>query len=314
MIIDEAYCVEMKKVVDIYSAQNYFFENEFDGRLLFYCSFRKCTSAEVKVTGINYDKSVEKAHKFKEPHFRRNSSESHHKDCIWEEIRKVLKEIEGEAKQEKIVGQTKLKSSDYIAIFNPKSKNTNKDSSFYTKLKEDLKGVSDQKTRNKIIKNYYLTSEPKTDILRKVVSCYLALQTKEKRQNVPLRIGKLIKGNFYSTFKNIGNYNLNEEEKFIYYGKAKVIDKNYGYRIEFQQGEKETNEIISIFVTKYALNKYSNSNYLARILEKANESKSYNVDCYFWGKISNKKNPDYIDVELDHLDNVVLKFNSTPSK
>lgn len=57
MNIENAFCVELDEVVDIYQARDFFEEKNNGHRLTFLCSFDSCRKMNVKVTGVNYDKS-----------------------------------------------------------------------------------------------------------------------------------------------------------------------------------------------------------------------------------------------------------------
>ena len=86
MHIVHAYCVEAGCVFDIYRARAFFYAlDEPRRRLTFLCSDDRCRKQNAtKVTGVNYDKLVERGDSFVlKPHFRANADSEHLATCEW---------------------------------------------------------------------------------------------------------------------------------------------------------------------------------------------------------------------------------------
>ena len=86
MEILEAYCEELRRVVDIYEAQEEYFAlpKSIRKRFSFRCSDPTCrASNNPLVSGVNYDRNVEESEKYRQPHFKSLNKHRHISQCIW---------------------------------------------------------------------------------------------------------------------------------------------------------------------------------------------------------------------------------------
>jgi hypothetical protein len=128
MQILEAYCVELDEVLDIYGAKEaYFYQPEARcKRLSFLCSDALCRSINApRVTGVNYDKSVEESEKYVQPHFKSSAKQPHAEQCVWKQ-----RELQRESISENQGGSrlSRAKSTDVIDVFNPRTHDTRRPS------------------------------------------------------------------------------------------------------------------------------------------------------------------------------------------
>lgn len=124
MQILEAYCEELDEVLDIYGAKEAYFSlpEARRKRFVFLCSDELCRSTNApRVTGVNYDKSVEESEKYVQPHFKSNVQQPHGERCVWKQ-RDLLRQTAPEN-----LGSSRIsraKSTDVIDVFSPRSHDT----------------------------------------------------------------------------------------------------------------------------------------------------------------------------------------------
>lgn len=89
--IDVAYCVELKKIVDIQEACSEFFNQEEHKKFHFLCSDERCRSSReggVRVTAVNHYRIPSEQHM--SPHYREH--DEHAEECYWKELDRALDE------------------------------------------------------------------------------------------------------------------------------------------------------------------------------------------------------------------------------
>jgi hypothetical protein len=77
--ITHAYCVELERVVDIYEAHFFYFDQERVKRFRFLCSDDLCRATGTPVIGVKYDNPVYGKAMF----FRRHGTHKHIQECKW---------------------------------------------------------------------------------------------------------------------------------------------------------------------------------------------------------------------------------------
>lgn len=121
MEILEAWCVELGEVVDIYDAQNAYFDlpEKNRKRFTFGCSDEQCRRTKNPlVSGVNYHNLAEETDKFLQPHFRRPAANEHLTSCIWYESageKAVPGSLDGDGKSR----VARAKKTDVLDIFQP---------------------------------------------------------------------------------------------------------------------------------------------------------------------------------------------------
>lgn len=316
MNIENAFCVEMDQIVDIYQARYFFEERQSKERLNFLCSSDDCKEKEVKVIGVNHDKSLEVTKTFVTPHFRKNSYYTHSRNCIWKIAEVETQVINNQGSSTgTVIGKRGKKLSQYVDVFSPKSNNRNSsEGRISVESVRRVNLISDIYERGRIIKDILRESPSKSTLLERVVNCYLIQSEADRGTKL------LIEGNPHSTYREVFQHvrfsDVNESVDYIYYGGASVKTiHNVNYRLTFYDTETTTKKPITLYLTQNKLSKYKKNKILTSLLNKSADSKKFYVDCYFFGKIQlSEVNDKYINVKLDHLDNLVLKLKEKEQK
>ncbi len=190
MKIIRAYCLEMKRVVDIYQARDHYFNihSSIDldkrRRFQFLCSDENCrTKNKTLVSGVNYDKLIEETDNYVRPHFR--DLGKHTDDCEWVEFEQVTDEIEAESEQDSNSRprQTKhVKRTDVVDIFAPgrTDDETGSEGLTDTDEYERVRRIPDVRSRREALKTLLRRSPSQSSILQNVVSSYRLLTTEQK--------------------------------------------------------------------------------------------------------------------------------------
>lgn len=319
MHIERAYSVELRRVVSIYDARDYYFrQTPPRKRFKFLCSDEKCRETnKTKVTGVNYDKLVEESDQYVKPHFRENTE--HISDCEWVELEIALNELKEESGSDfghkddtrRPRRGKNLKSSDMIDIFVPSSTGGARAvERLPVERREEIKRIPNQRDRIKALKKTLKENPNQTSLLENVVDCYLTLGPDERRQT-HLKIGKNRWRSYRECFRPIRFYNRGGGEAFIYYGgtKARRFGHNFSLiffdKVEFEGGERW----ISLYIKKERLDRYKHRAYLSEFLEKLASGGARYATCYFYGRIwPSTNNAAFLDVEVAHFNNLVLRL------
>jgi hypothetical protein len=195
MSIQEAYCIELGRVVSIIEARQEFLSQDISRRYSeyhFLCSTESCRAAGVKITGACY-KELPEEHKVS-PYYKysEKNNKPHCADCEWG-IDK-LKKYSGESDKEFKVRKSRAKLHDYIDEFQLLS---SKNDEMMTKKAENTatvaKTASDSK--NAIPKSDLLNKSPKivkTSMLARLVEYYISARAQFGQSDIwwelPLKV------------------------------------------------------------------------------------------------------------------------------
>lgn len=321
MHIERAYCVELGRVVNIYEARDYFFRQAPPRRRFqFLCSDANCRVAKgTKVTGVNYDKLIEENDQYVKPHFRENTE--HLPDCEWVELEAALTELKKETDDDpgkesyaRRARRKRPKTSDVVDIFVPSSEVCAPDicpgsvGIFSGDKSAEIKYILRKKDRIEAIKKHVRENLNQTSFLENVVDSFLTLEMEEKR-STGLKIGRSRWRSYRECFRPIKFYGRGRDEEFIYYGgvRAKRFGPNFSLKffdkVEFNGMERW----VSLYIKKEKLARYRHRSYLTEFLEKLVSKQARYATCFFYGHIRpSTENEAFLDVELDHFDNLVL--------
>lgn len=326
MHIERAYCVELGRVTDIYEARDHFFsQTPPRRRFRFLCSDEACREANsTKVTGVNYDKLVEESDQYVKPHFRENTE--HIPECEWVELEIAIIELEEEGGDDPgavgVARQSRrgrnAKSSDVIDIFAPESGGADPVcvvgarpvAVFSGGSRDIIKGASYKRIRIEALKKYLRDNPNRTGFLENVVDSYLALEPDE-RKSASLKIGRSRRRSYRECFRPIRFYAPGRDEDFIYYGgvRAKSYGPNYSLTFFDKAVFEGSERLVSLYIKKEKLDVYRHRAYLREFLERLVDGSARYATCYFYGHIQpGAKNNAFLDVELDHFDNLVLRL------
>lgn len=317
MHIERAYCVELERVVDIYEARDFYFrQTPPRKRFRFLCSDEKCREANAtKVTGVNYDKLVEESDQYVKPHFRENTD--HIDDCEWIELEMALNELREESRRSskhktdpRRPGKRKsLKSSNIVDIFVPNSVGGARTVERLAREKRaGIKRIPNKRDRIDALKAHLRDNPNQTSFLENVVHSYYMLEPDDRRLT-RLKIGRGAWRSYRESFRPIDQYKRDRSDNYIYSGGVWV--KRYGpnfslifiSKVELEGKERR----VSLYIEKEKLERYKHRAYLTEMLEKLLSKSADYATCFFYGHIRpSTKNDAWLDIDLDHFDNLVM--------
>jgi hypothetical protein len=318
MHIERALCVELSRIVDIYEARDCFFAQAPPRRRFnFLCSDEACReSSGTKVTGVNYDKLVEESEQYVRPHFRENTK--HITDCEWMELEQALTELEDEQGDEPAIGdepggpgrRRNVKTSNVVDIFVPATAvGAREGGRIPLDVRDRIRQIPDRRGRIDATKKYLKANPNKTGFLENVVDSYLGL-TGDERRATRLKIGDARWRSYRECFRPIAFYDRRPASDYIFYGgaRARKYGANYSLRFFDKVVHEGRERWVTIYVERERLNRYRHREYLLEFLEGMLEEDRY-ATVFFYGSFRpSAKREDYLDVVIDHFDNLVLRL------
>lgn len=317
MEILEAYCEELRRVIDIYEAQEEYFAlpKEKRRRFVFYCSDRTCRQEKkTLIVAVNYTKDAEKTEKYRQPHFKSHDKHPHHKDCFWVAREKAAKvtEIGNGTRTER------PKATNVIDVFSPKLADTpvfdsNKQVSVRNEgVKNDAQEACDETTpaRNGI---------NSTSLLECFVDCWSQLEEDDRRRHFVLMDGRNL--SYRQACLHIRAITPSENGQRIIFGGAKAsfwpkVNPTHLY-VNFIDGcdrfeEVNGNQSLTIELPLSRLNQSRRGPFLRQRAEQGQQNGFY-VRAYAWGTVVPHATRSGYRLELASLDNLVLKAIETQS-
>ena len=313
MHIARAYCVEADRIVDIYQARALFFaQDQPRRRFEFLCSDGICRAVNAtRVTGVNYDKLVERGdHIVQKPHFRANPHCSHIGECEWVVRERELqtppsdRELQhGRGSQQRFRG---LKSSDVVDVFMPTHS-----SWVDTELTDDADPIprtpgNDTDAALSRRRAASWSGVTRADFLGPVVSTYELLEADE-RDEASLRIGGGRMLSYRRAFCRVEHY-FDVSAPRIFHGEVRVRVHGPNFAVRFFDGvgaavDHHGGDVTLYFKRERLLDHWNGKFLVAQLTEAAKPG--YYAHCYLFGRIAShptKENRMIVEVEsLDHL-------------
>ena len=318
MEILEAYCEELKRVVDIYEAQEEYFAlpEIIRKRFSFRCSDPTCrASNNPLVSGVNYHRNVEGSEKYRQPHFKSLDKHPHISQCIW---------VLGEARRRKqnrddgleIEGRrTRLshsKATNVIDFFEPRHSDV---------LRSMTLGAVEAPTMQvdaAVTHGQYRVHDragiTTTSRLEKLIDCWSEMARDERRNHSIAVNGQTI--NYQQLCLRVTQLWEYENGRRVVYGGARVKewptpDEPTHYFVNFMDhcdrfadvaGEKS----LTISLPIKRLQQARRGPLLMERIKQSSLPKRY-LKVYAWGEIVKRSRGKGYELKLEALDNVVLK-------
>ena len=295
MHIARAYCVEADKIVDIYRAHAFFFQQaEPRRRLQFFCSDDVCRSANgTKVSGVNYDKLVEEGDRIvQKPDFRMKGESAQRRlrmGCTTESAgttRSGWRECADEIARRQL---PTLKASDLVSFWPdlraaPALASGKTNSAMSPSV--DRKSAVPRNTGT--YQQLRSSNRTRVDFLEIVTSAYELLEP-EERCEATLRIGLGPTFSYHNAFCRIEHY-LGVVGPRIFHGGVRVQLHGPDFAIRFFdrvqpfQGGSKIPLAVSLYLKHEVLKAYWNGRFLAAQLEETPKPAHY-AQCYFFGRL-----------------------------
>lgn len=306
MRIDLAYCVELNRIVDIYTACLEFSAQTTHKKFHFYCSDKNCRGSKsenggVRVSGVNHqflpsDEDIQKS-----PHYR--LLDSHSTDCPWVSIDKAINELKIELGEDSAFVQLNKKNRKLISRFILPNQNGDDDSIEEKDLTE-IRTIKDEDRKINAIKQYIRTTGTTATCLESLVSCFQQLLEINK-----LDEELLIPGHTKTTYKQFFKqlkYSTNTQLS-VTHGGAKLY-KRYkkGFSLNFI--DKYDGLPVALYISDEAINSSKYGKHLARIadeLEKNASQRPY-AKIYWIGGLINKDK--FYSANINSLSHIVMRI------
>ena len=126
MEIFETYCEDLRRVVEIYEAQEEYFSQPTGNRhrFEFRCSDTACRAEKNPlVVGVNYDKNAEESDKYQQPHFKSHTKHPHIDACIWM-VGDAGRHEKDPSRNERDVRHPRPKATNVVDVFEPRHSDT----------------------------------------------------------------------------------------------------------------------------------------------------------------------------------------------
>lgn len=249
MSIQEAYCVQLKKVVSITEARTEFLNLSSCERFQFLCSTESCRQRGVKIIGVNYDHFPDEIKQ--SPHFkyRESNNERHSPDCQW--VQNVTEKFAGETEDEFKLRKTRNRLHDYIDEFQLPIEPIMHVSDA-TKL-----SLTSSQTYKNATKPASTTEEKqkryiKTNQLARLVESYLdAKKTLPEKDflRLPLKVSNLNIKYLYQYFRRAENA-IREKKRCVFIGEAQLLENIEWlyFKLKSPYQENEHSSPIPIYV------------------------------------------------------------------
>lgn len=301
MSIEEAYSLELNKVVDAEIAYDYYWQGKLIDKHQFICPGDNC---QAQITCACMD--IEEQDLKKNPYFMMPSSQTHSDKCSLYYDEQQISHIEGSSSNSLRVNKNKS-SKEKFSFSRPKTDSDIDGSKEPPNTKVNSKSSGNGKgySKGNNIKRMYS--------LRPVISNWIKYRQANTLDKNYIDIEREI--SYKNLFKGIYNLNLDYylEENLIFYGKA-FIDKlkNGNYKITFLEyfkviiDDEEKKIRPSFFISKKMIDNYPIKRLLETRLKKIEENKQNIGSVFIYSKpiLKNK----YINFKIDSLDLVEIRY------
>jgi len=314
MEIFETYCEDLRRVVEIYEAQEEYFSQPTGNRhrFEFRCSDTACRAEKNPlVVGVNYDKNAEESDKYQQPHFKSHTKHPHIDACIWM-VGDAGRHEKDPSRNERDVRHPRPKATNVVDVFEPRHSDTLLGSAVADICPPAvISGDAVQEDGGQAGGRSGITT---TSRLEKLIDCWSQLEPEDRRNHRIAINGRTLTYHQLCLRVNI----LSEEENGarIVYGGARVkawpIGEPTHYYVNFIDGCDRYPEVaggksLTITLPIKRLKQSRRGALLMDRIEQASQSDHY-LRVYAWGdivaRISGKTG---YELDLSALDNLVLK-------
>lgn len=314
MEIFEAYCVDLRRVVEIYEAQEEYFAQPTSNRhrFEFRCSDTACRAENNPlVVGVNYDKNAEESDKYQQPHFKSHTKHPHIDACIWMDDDAGRHEKDPR-KGERDVRHPRPKATNVVDVFEPLHSDTLLGSAVAdTRPPAVISGDAVQEDGGQAGGRSGTTT---TSRLEKMIDCWSQMEP-EDRRNHRIAINDFTLS-YHQLCLRVNILSEEENGTRVVYGGARVkawpADAPTHYYVNFIDGCDRYPEVageksLTISLPIERLKQSRRGGLLMNRIEQASQPDHY-LRAYAWGdivaRVGGKKG---YELDLSALNNLVLK-------
>lgn len=316
MEILEAYCEEMGEVMDIYDAQNAYFDlpDSRRKRFTFRCSDEECRRQKNPlVSGVNYHRLSEETDKYRQPHFRAPTANEHLDSCIWNEV-DAQPSGTGTSPDESSPRLERAKKTNVIDVFRPGRSDVLKSPgntciATTAQPEGNVSSADNAATEGKPARTGYSS----TSRLERFIDCWLQFQGDQLKQHevvidgATLTYRQAVTNPAWIKEEHNGHRILYGAVRISYWPPAKPTRVYLNFRDQCDQfPENNGDKSLTIDLPLSRINSHRGSAVMLNKLSQAQQADHY-LKVYCWGVIEeNEERPGYL-VEIASLSNLVLK-------
>ena len=325
MALNEAYCKEMASVVDIYAAQQYYFDRpEPRKRLIFLCSDDRCREVfKPTVTGVLYDRPITDLDATNRMQFKWGPNAEHAPDCPWVERRAAAEKARTEGKgfnqeSNRRLSFSDIESEDVIDIFTIGEPTDYMSSQADREFESSTRLISSPIERIARYSDHFRERFSSTSRLEQVVNCHKKM-TLDEREQATLNIPTYGRKSYAQYFQKVGHWHPGDEAR-IYMGGASLREVSGGYRLSFYDKAKAASEDyqVSLYLTNKRIEDYSRRGILKAQLKALLSGEYDYARCYFFGTISRSERTSgaviFADANIESLHHLVLILKTKARK
>lgn len=311
MEILEAYCVELGRVVDIYEAQEEYFalSGPLKRRFKFRCSDLNCrVEHRPLVVGANYHKDAETSEKYRQPYFKSHEKHPHSDRCVW-----VLSDYRKRTESSGVRrGEDAAKATNLIDVFDPRLTDVPLRSvSAASATVSSDREVSDVSAAERGPTER--TGISTTSRLEKLVDCWARIDAEERKACLVLVAGQEL--TYQQLCIHVKYLRAKESGQRIVYGGARASawpkESPTHYFINFidsleKFGADGANHSLTVSLPLERLERSRRGPLLLKRIRQGALPGHY-LRVYAWGEVQLRANGNGYEVQLDALDNLVIK-------
>lgn len=303
MRIDLAYCIELKKNVDIYHACLEFSKQDEHEKFHFLCSDPSCRNSKphgVRITAVNHQYLPEDEDVFKSPHYRK--WDDHISDCEWSIINTILAEPTQAETENAYQYKLSKKVKRLITRFIVPDGNENSDTQ-----ESELQTIRTEKNpevKKNRLRKYIKEAGSTATSMEALVSCYEELKLLNSLDEVITIVGHG-KTSFREFFQQIRFAPKNTFA--IMHGGARLY-KRYGAGFSLNFIDRYGDKPVNLYVSTDQIRNSAFGPRLARMVDELERQKGRNpyLRVYWLGGFTDKEK--HYNVHLDSLSHVVFRI------
>lgn len=286
MRIDLAYCIELKKTVDIYQACLEFSKQTEHEKFYFLCSDPECRTSKkdgVRVSAINHQYLPEDDDISKSPHYRK--WDAHIADCEWSILEAILTEPVSTDLEKTTHYKLSKKGSRLISRFIIPENNAHAN-----EQEEKLKSIRKERNpeeKKKRLREYIKGVGSTATSMEALVSCYEELKTLNAMDE-PLTIVGHGTTTFRAFFKQL---KFAPENKFLLLHGGARLHKRYGIGFSLNFIDSYNGNTVSLYIPNSEIKNSPSGQKLKRIVDELEVQKKRNpyLKVYWLGGLVEKE-------------------------
>lgn len=312
MRIDQAYCVELARVIDIETAHMEYSAQQKPTRFHFQCADATCRNAmQPTVTATLYDRPNPFDGERTPMQFKWGPGAQHLATCPWEEMRQASMLATASLHSGSPANNQQLKfvavaSSVIVDMFHPGLSTMTAANTATATTRSAVRNLPTTTARLKAYVNILQTQIYHTTFLSTVVASYRALNQQERHQAM-LHIAGLGRATYAQHFQRV-NGGVPDNVARIYYGGATVVSDATGYRLTFYDKPvvNGTPHRVTLYIGNGMIAKHQGAAVILNHLSALDGQRGEYGRCFAFGTLAPSGRASTLEVKIGSLDHLVI--------